>query len=92
MQGKTHSSLGYTIAQKTILKKIHEALGFDKCVHNGFVIGGSAVSPETVRYLLSLDLKLLETTSMTEQGGLVQVRVATRFFEVFVGELLILDP
>ena len=53
--------------------QIHEALGFDEAAVNGFVIGGSAVSPETVRFLLSLDLKLLEVTSMTEMGGLPQL-------------------
>ena len=30
------------------------------------------MSPETVRYLLSLDLKMLETTSQTEQAGFPQ--------------------
>ena len=72
-QGQPHSSLGYTLAKKLVLSKIHKKLGFEQAVHNGFVIGGSAVSPETVRYLLSLDMKMLETTSMTEQGGMVQV-------------------
>ena len=85
--GQPHSSLGYTLAKKLVLSKvweiklfplqptfkIHNKLGFKYAVENGFVIGGSAVSPETVRYLLSLDMKMLETTSMTEQGGLVQV-------------------
>ena len=31
------------------------------------------MSPETVRFLLSLDMKLLEVTSMTEMGGLPQI-------------------
>ena len=66
----------YKFVKKILLQlnfKIHNKLGFKHAVENGFVIGGSAVSPETVRYLLSLDMKMLETTSMTEQGGLVQV-------------------
>ena len=54
------------------LIQIHKSLGFARSAKNGFVIGGSAVSPETVRYLLSLDLKMLETTSQTEQAGFPQ--------------------
>ena len=37
------------------------------------VSGGAAVSPETVRYFLSLDMKLLEMTAMTETSGMVQI-------------------
>ena len=72
MSGKRHTGLGYKLAQKLVFNKLHSALGFNICAENGFVIGGSAVSPETVRYLLSLDLKMLEVTSQTEQGGLIK--------------------
>ena len=43
-----------------IFSRVHAALGFNNCSKYGFAIGGAAVSPETVRYLLSLDMKLLE--------------------------------
>ena len=104
MSGQPHSSLGYRLAQKTVLKKvcqfilyrfllicknpqIHQALGFDEAAVNGFVIGGSAVSPETVRFLLSLDLKLLEVTSMTEMGGLPQLMNTVNPGEFRVGKV-----
>lgn len=52
-----------------------------------FVIGGSAVSPETVRFLLSLDMKLLEVTAMTEQGGMPQIMNTVHPGEFRVGKV-----
>ena len=37
------------------------------------MIGGSAVSPETVRFLLSMDMKMLELTSQTEMSCMPQL-------------------
>merc|ERR1719341_662711 len=71
--GKPHTSLGYRLAHKLILSKVHDALGMDQGQKNGYAIGGAAVSPETVRYFLSLDMKLLEMTAMTETSGMVQI-------------------
>jgi len=71
--GKPHTSLGYRLAHKLILSKVHDALGMDQGQKNGYAIGGAAVSPETVRYFLSLDMKLLEMTAMTETTGMVQI-------------------
>eukprot|EP00092_Neocalanus_flemingeri_P015406 GFUD01016671.1.p1 GENE.GFUD01016671.1~~GFUD01016671.1.p1 ORF type:complete len:503 (-),score=107.18 GFUD01016671.1:41-1348(-) len=73
MSGKAHSSLGYKLARKLVFSKVHKALGVTNAERNGIAIGGAAVSPETVRYLLSLDLKLLEMISMTEVAGFVQI-------------------
>ena len=73
MGGKTHNSLGYQIAKRLVFSKVHDALGFGKGSKNGIAIGGAAVSPETVRYFLSLDIKLLEMISMTEAAGFVQI-------------------
>jgi hypothetical protein len=51
-------SLGYRLASSLILSKVHHALGMDAGQPFGFAIGGAAVSPETVRYFLSLDMKV----------------------------------
>ena len=54
------------------ISKVHDALGMDQGQKNGYAIGkvkvkhikytslsgGAAVSPETVRYFLSLDMKV----------------------------------
>ena len=86
-QGVPHTSLGYRLASKLVLSKVHDALGMDAGQPNGFAIGGAAVSPETVRYFLSLDMKvgsrsrartrrllqLLEMISSTESAGMVQI-------------------
>ena len=45
------------------------------------------MSPETVRFLLSLDMKLLEVTSMTEMGGLPQLMNTINPGEFRVGKV-----
>jgi len=72
-KGVAHTSLGYTLASKLIFSKLHKALGMEGGKGKGFAIGGAAVSPETVRYFLSLDMKLLEMTGMTETVGMVPI-------------------
>ena len=57
-QGVPHSSLGYRFASRVILSKVHKALGLECEQPFGYAIGGAAVSPETVRYFLSLDMKV----------------------------------
>jgi len=57
-KGVAHTSLGYTLASKLIFSKLHKALGMEGGKGKGFAIGGAAVSPETVRYFLSLDMKV----------------------------------
>ena len=39
MSGKMDNSLGYRLARKLVLSKIHEGLGLDKTVANDFAIG-----------------------------------------------------
>ena len=56
--GKSHSSFGYNLAKKFVFSKVHDGLGFTNT--ENFIIGAAAVSPETVRFFLSLDMKLLE--------------------------------
>ena len=58
--GKSHSSFGYNIAKKLVFSKVHDGLGFTNAQKHGFIIGAAAVSPETVKFFLSLDMKLLE--------------------------------
>ena len=71
--GKPHSSLSYTIAKKLIFNKIHDTMGLAEAQKHGFAIGAAAVSPETVRFFLSLDMKLLEMISQTEITAFVQL-------------------
>ena len=53
--------------------QVHDALGFTNAQKYGFAIGASAVSPETVKFFLSLDMKLLEMISQTEMTAFVQL-------------------
>jgi len=59
--------------KKLVLSKLHEALGFNNCAPNDIAIGGAAVSPQTIKYFLSLDIKILEMISSTEVGGMIQL-------------------
>merc|ERR1739838_219226 len=72
MSGVKDNSLGYKLAKKLVLSKIHEGLGLNRTVPNDFAIGAAAVSPETVRFFLSLDMKLLEMITSTEAAALMQ--------------------
>ena len=71
--GKFHSSFGYNLAKKLIFSKVHDGLGFSNAQKHGFAIGAAAVSPETVKFFLSLDMKLLEMISQTEVSAFVQL-------------------
>jgi len=71
--GRPHNSIGYQLARKLVFSKVHDALGLTNTARNGIIIGGAAVPHETVRYFLSLDLKLLEMISMTEASCCVQM-------------------
>ena len=46
---------GYYLAYFIVLKKIKEALGFDKC--NGFYTAAAPISVETLEYFGSLDIQ-----------------------------------
>ena len=48
--------------------QVHDALGLNLAQKHGFAIGAAAVSPETVRFFLSLDMKLLEMISQARPG------------------------
>ena len=53
--------------------QVHDALGFTNCQKHGFAIGAAAVSEETVKFFLSLDMKLLEMISQTEMTAFIQL-------------------
>ena len=69
------------------LVQVHDALGFTHCQKYGFAIGAAAVSPETVKFFLSLDMKLLEMISMTEMTAFVQLTNTPEPGEFRVGKV-----
>merc|ERR1719206_1656016 len=73
MCGIKDYSLGYKIAKRVVLSKIHQGLGFDRTVQNDMAIGAAAVSPDTVRFFLSVDMKVLEMITSTEAAGFMQL-------------------
>ena len=70
--GIDRKSLGYKLAKKIVLSKVHEAIGFDQVVNQEMGTGGAVTSPETHTFFLSLDIRLLDVYGSTESVGCPQ--------------------
>jgi len=67
--GDDKERLGYKLAKKLVLSKIHEALGLDSVVKTICATGGAAISRDTHEFFLNLDIRLLEVYGSTESLG-----------------------
>jgi len=64
---KTRSpALGYCLA-KILLKKVHVALGFDRCY--GFYVAAAPIELKILKYFASLDIPIFEIYGMSECTG-----------------------
>ena len=55
-KGRDNPSLGYKVAKKLVLSKIHEALGLDQVYKGVCATGGAAISKDTHLFFLSLGM------------------------------------
>lgn len=58
MSGRPSESLQFKLAQKLVLTKVRQALGFDRT--KNFVTGAAPLSVDAKRYFLSLDMPIIE--------------------------------
>lgn len=67
MAGKPSNSLQYQLAQKFIISKVKQAMGFDRCLT--FSSGAAPMSVDTKKYFMSLDMPITEIFGMSESSG-----------------------
>ena len=63
----TSVPLGWTIASK-LLKKVHVRLGLQNC--QVLITGGAPIHRDTLEYLMSVQLPVMEMYGMSESSGL----------------------
>lgn len=67
MAGKPTNSLQFRLAQRFVISRVKEAMGFDKCLT--FSSGAAPINIDTKKYFMSLDMPITEIFGMSESSG-----------------------
>ena len=79
-------TLMFTIGQKAIYMKIRQALGLDRCTQ--FFSGAAPISPETIKYFLSLNIVVHELYGMSEMTGPQSLQTGAKTIIGSVGQTM----
>ncbi|XP_069482870.1 long-chain-fatty-acid--CoA ligase ACSBG2-like isoform X2 [Ambystoma mexicanum] len=67
MNGVNSMPWGYTLANILVFRRVHAALGLDRCVR--CYTGAAPITKDTLEYFMSLNIPVLELYGMSESTG-----------------------
>ncbi|KAJ7308196.1 hypothetical protein JRQ81_008714 [Phrynocephalus forsythii] len=67
LKGSTDLPFNYRLARSLVYKKVHKALGLDRCTK--CYTGAAPIARDTLEFFLSLDLPIYELYGMSESTG-----------------------